>query len=71
MSASEPSRSTVVGACTAMSPTTSSLSTRERGTSRVCASRSRQAAISISTASSFGLRTRLLSRSQARSGSMR
>src|SRR5499433_1237279 len=65
------SRSTVVGACIAISPSTSSLSTRPRGTSRVCASRSRQAATSISTASSFGLRTRVLSRSQAVSGSAR
>ena len=70
-SAARPSRSIVVGACTAISPITSSLSTRERGTSRVCASRSRQAATSISTASSFGLRTRVLSRCQARSGSAR
>ena len=61
----------VVGACTAMSPIASSLSTRERGTSRDCASRSRQAATSISTASSFGLRTRVFSRCQAFSGSMR
>ena len=59
------SRSGVVGACIAMSPMVSSLSTRARGTSRVCASRSRQAATSISTASSFGLRTRVFSRSQA------
>ena len=61
-----------------MSPTASSLSTRLRGTSRPCASCSRQAATSISTASSFGLRTRVLAaprrarggnrRSSARSG---
>ena len=59
-----------VGAWVAMSPIASSFSTRLRGTSRVCASRSRQAAISISTASSFGLRTRDFSRSQARDGSL-
>ena len=63
--------SSVVGACTARSPITSSLSTRPRGTSRACASRSRQAATSISTASSFGLRARVFSRCQACSGSMR
>ena len=57
--------SIVVGACTAMSAMTSSLRTRERGTSRNCASRSRQAATSISTASSLGLRTRVFSRCQA------
>ena len=55
----------------AMSPMVSSLSTRERGTSRLCASRSRQAATSIRTASSFGLRTLVLSRIQARAGSAR
>ena len=65
------SRSIVVGACIAMSPMTSSLSTRPRGTSRSCASRSRQAATSISTASSLGLRTRVFRRSQACSGSKR
>ena len=63
-----PSRSRLVGAWVAMSPTASSFSTRLRGTSRDCASCSRQAATSISTARSFGLRTRVLSRSQARSG---
>ena len=60
-----------VGACTAISPIASSLRTRPRGTSRLCASRSRQAATSISTASSFGLRTRVFSRIQASSGSSR
>jgi hypothetical protein len=41
---------------------------RERGTSRACASVSRQAATSISTAISFGLRSRALTRFQASSG---
>ncbi len=41
---------------------------RLRGTSRLCASCSRQAAISIRMASSFGLRTRAFRRSHARSG---
>jgi len=65
------SRSMVVGAWIAMSPTTSSLSTRPRGTSRVRASCSRQPATSIRMASSLGLRTRVFRRSQACSGSMR
>ena len=54
-SADPASFSSVVGACTARSPITSSLSTRPRGTSRACASRSRHAATSISTASSLRL----------------
>jgi hypothetical protein len=60
-----PSASTERGARWTMSISASSFSTRLRGTSRPCASRSRQAASSISTASSFGLRTRAFSRSQA------
>ena len=56
------------GAASAMLDQASSFRTRERGTSRVCASRSRQAATSMSTARSRGLRRRLRSRSQAFSG---
>ncbi len=63
------SRSGVVGCCVAISPITSSFKMRERGMSRPCASRSRHAATSISTPSSFGLRARERSRSQACSGS--
>ena len=62
-----PSFSSDVGAWVMMSPIASSLSTRLRGTSRLCASCSLQAATSISMANSFGLRTRFFSRSQARS----
>ena len=46
------------GAASAISISASSLRMRERGTSRLCASSSRQAATSISTARSRGLRTR-------------
>ena len=47
---------------------TSSFHARERGAARLCASAPRQAATSMSTARSRGLRTRLRNRSQAFSG---
>ncbi len=53
----------MVGAWVAISPMASSFRTRLRGTSRVWASCSRHAATSIKTASSFGFRTRVFSRS--------
>ena len=66
-----PSASALRGAADAMSMTASSFRTRPRGTLRVCASLSRQAATSISTAISRGLRIRPERRRHAWAGSAR
>ena len=62
------SASAVSGTCAAISTMFSSFSTRLRGTSRLCASRSRQAATSFNTARKRGFSERVFSRFQAFSG---